>query len=167
MSVSSLSRDWLSVEYLRLLFQNLVVEERSDIRKATLDAWRVVLDILSETTGWLESLITQQLLLDWYAILMTPLGSPLEKTTFYDPTVTSAGADATERHNVDKNMLAQDLTLVSTEVVIQARIAAATAMAYVTARWPDAVSGSAHRSSSLTDIRMFRVHVTMQCSAPF
>lgn len=91
MSVPSLSRDWLAVEYLRLLFQNLVVEERSDIRDATLDAWRLVLNILSETSGWVQAVIPQQLLLDWYAVMMTPLGTPMEKSAFYDATLASSG----------------------------------------------------------------------------
>ena len=45
-----------------------------------------------------------------------------------DPAAASVGVDLAERHNVDKNMLAQDLTLVPIEVVFQARIAAATAL---------------------------------------
>ena len=64
-----------------------------------------------------------------------------EAASFYDPAIASSGIDPTERHNVDKNMLAQDLTLVSTEVVIQARIAAAASLAYITAHWPEDVSG--------------------------
>jgi len=38
-------------------FQNLVVEERSDIRDATLSAWRTALSILSASSGWLEMLL--------------------------------------------------------------------------------------------------------------
>ena len=140
MSVSSLPRDWLTVDYLRLLFQNLVVEERTDIRDATLDAWRLVFDILSAGNLWLQTVVTQQLLLGWYEMMMVPLGQPMSKALFYDPAATSPGADLAERHNVDKNMLAQDLTLVPIEIVIQARVASAQALAYVTACWPESVS---------------------------
>ena len=163
MSVSSLPRDWLSVEYLRLLFQNLVVEERSDIRKATLEAWKLVTDILSERQDWLQGLVPQQTLLDWYAIMMTPMGTPLEKTLFYDPAAASSGSDPAERHNVDKNMLAQDLTLVPMEVVIQARVAAATALAYVTARWPTTVSIILATVEHISDIS-YRANNMTQCS---
>ncbi|TFK86254.1 SNF2 chromatin remodeling protein [Polyporus arcularius HHB13444] len=136
MTVPSLPRAWISIPFLRLLFQNLLVEERSDIREATLTTWREVLSILSTTSGWMESSLTQQVLLEWFAVLMTPLGLPLDGSSFYDPTVGADNGGPSERHNVDKNMLAQDLSLVSVEVVIQARLAASEALAHIIAFWP-------------------------------
>ncbi|OSC96601.1 SNF2 chromatin remodeling protein [Trametes coccinea BRFM310] len=135
MTVESLPRTWIGIPFLRLLFQNLIVEERSDIRQATLAAWRETLAIMSVTEGWLESCITQQLLLEWYAVLMTPLGLPLDGSSFYDPTVGADSGGPSERHNVDKNMLAQDLSLIPIEVVIQARLAASSALAHIIAFW--------------------------------
>ena len=139
MTVESLPRAWITVPLLRLLFQNLIVEERSDIRQATLSAWRETLSIMSATSGWMESCITQQILLEWYAVLMTPLGLPLDASTFYDPTVGADSGGPSERHNVDKNMLAQDLSLIPIEVVIQARLAASSALAHIIACWPSTV----------------------------
>ncbi|KZT11597.1 SNF2 chromatin remodeling protein [Laetiporus sulphureus 93-53] len=141
MTVQSLPKEWMDLHLLRLLYQNLVVEERSDIRDATLAAWRLVLSIMSAVAGWLESLVTQQVLLEWYAVIMTPLGLPLESSSFYDPTVTMEHDGAPERHNVDKNMLAQDLALVSVETVLKARIAAASALAFIMAYWPNTGQG--------------------------
>ena len=43
---------------------------------------------------------------------------------------------AAERHNVDKNMLAQDLSLITVEVTLKARVAGATALAYLIVFWP-------------------------------
>ena len=150
MSVPSLPRDWLTVEYLRLLFQNLIVEERHDIRDATLEAWNLVLSILTSAEQWIEAVISQSLLLEWYAVMMTPLGTPLDISTFYDAALARNGADnAAERHNVDKNMIAQDMALVPLEVVISARVAAATALAYVTAVWPVEVCSSNIHSDRL------------------
>lgn len=140
MNVSSLSRDWITGDFLRLLFQNLIVEERRDVRTATLEAWGAVLLILGSVDGWMESVVTSQVLLEWYAVLMTPLGMPLDITTFFDPHATAnSNGQATERHNVDKNMTAQDLSLVPVEVVLCARIAAATALANVITLWPHSV----------------------------
>lgn len=136
MTVEHLSRAWITVPFLRLLFQNLVVEERLDIRQATLATWRETLSILSSTPGWMESCVTQPILLEWYAVLMTPLGLPLDASSFYDPTVGTDSGGPSERHNVDKNMLAQDLSLITIEVVIQARLAASSALAYIVAFWP-------------------------------
>ena len=145
MTVASLPKDWITLPYLRLLYQNLIVEERGDIRNATLSAWRLVLSIISSVTGWLESLVTQQVLLEWYAVLMTPLGLPLDASAFYDATAAIEQDGVSERHNVDKNMLAQDLALIPIETVLKARVAAASALACIIAFWPNNVSIIAHR----------------------
>lgn len=136
MVVVSLSRDWISSPFLRLLMQNLVVEERADIREATLTAWRTALGVLNTSAEWMKSVVTPQELLDWYAMVMTPMGVPIDTTTFYTP---SLDDDISERHNVDKNMLVQDLALVTVESVFKTRIAAATALAHLTVKWPEKV----------------------------
>lgn len=149
MAVSSLPRDWIDASFLRLLFQNLIAEERSDIRDATLSAWRTSLSLLAGAPGWMESVITQQLILEWYAILMTPLGVPIDPSTFYHPLMAADGEVAPERHNVDKNMLAQDLSLVTVEVTLKARVAAATALAHLIGSWPAEVSNNLVTSRTL------------------
>ncbi|KAF7359286.1 TBP associated factor [Mycena sanguinolenta] len=138
MAVPTLPRDWIAAPFLQLLFQNLVAEERTDIRDASLAAWRAALTVLAGTPGWLDSVVTQQLVLEWYAIVMTPLGVAIDASTFYRPSVeaVSAGGAAPERHNVDKNMLAQDPSLITTEVTLKARVAAATALAQLIVFWP-------------------------------
>ncbi|KAG8217266.1 hypothetical protein J3R82DRAFT_5359 [Butyriboletus roseoflavus] len=137
MTVSSLPRDWIATPFLRLLFQNLIVEERSDIRSASLSSWRTALEVISSTPGLIKRVVKQQTVLEWYAVMMTPLGVPIDASTFHHPTFAEDGTDAVpERHNVDKNMLAQDLSLVSSELILQARIASATALAYLIVYWP-------------------------------
>ncbi|KAG2752077.1 hypothetical protein P692DRAFT_20799116 [Suillus brevipes Sb2] len=138
MTVSSLPREWIVTPFLRLLFQNLVVEERADIRAVTLTAWRTALEVVADVPGWMKKLVKQQTVLDWYSTMMTPLGAPIDCSTFYYPAFTEDDSDTgpLERHNVDKNMLAQDLSLVSAEVIMQARITAATSMAYLMIYWP-------------------------------
>jgi TATA-binding protein-associated factor len=134
LTVESLPRDWISVPFFRLLYQNLIVEERSEIRNASVEAWRTALQIVSVIPGWMEKNITQQIILDWYAILMTPLGLPIDPSTFYQVVV--EGEAPPERHNVDKNMVAQDMSLITTEVILKARIAGSTALALLMASWP-------------------------------
>ncbi|KAJ8093095.1 TATA-binding protein-associated factor mot1 [Marasmius tenuissimus] len=136
MTVETLPRDWISIPFLQLLFQNLIVEERADIRNASLLAWRTALSLVSPVAGWMENQVTPQVILDWYAILMTPLGLPIDTSLFYRPSVAVDG-DAPERHNVDKNMLAQDLALITTEVIYKARIAASSALAFLLTYWPN------------------------------
>lgn len=137
MTVPSLPRDWVSIFFLRLLFQNLIVEERADIRAASLAAWRTAMEVISSDQDLIKRIVQQQTVLDWYAVMMTPLGVPIDSSTFYRPTFGDDGpGDTTERHNVDRNILAQDLALISPEVNLQARVAAATALALLIAYWP-------------------------------
>jgi len=140
MNVASLAKDWVATPLLRLLFQNLVVEERTDIRDATVAAWNTAIDLLHAEPGWMESVIASPQLLEWFETMMSPMGSPIDASGFYDPLSSDTGPQvAAERHNVDKNMLAQDLTLVSLDTIWKARIAAATAVAYLVASWNSSV----------------------------
>ena len=140
MNVASLPRDWMAPPFLRLVFQNLIVEERSDIRDASLAAWRAAFSILAAIPGRLEATIDHQLILEWYAVVMTPFGVAVDSSSFYHPSMATEGDVTHERHNVDKNMLNQDLSLITTEVVLKARIASATALAYLITFWPSEVS---------------------------
>ncbi len=94
----------LLTPFVSLLFQNMVCEERPDVRQASLSAWKTSLSLLS-SPGRMENVITQQLILDWFAVVMTPIGIPIDASTFYNPSTTIEGALPLERHNVDKNML--------------------------------------------------------------
>ena len=154
MTVSSLPRDWIAAPFLRLLFQNLIVEERADIREVTLAAWRTAVTILHEHPGWLASVASEQLLLDWYAIIMTPLGVAIELSNWFTATADRMDT-APERHNVDKNMLNQDLSLVTTEITLKARVAAAAALASLLVYWPTEVSYSPYNQRSQRLIYVF------------
>jgi len=165
MTVPTLSKEWVTERFLRLLFQNLVVEERSDVRDSTLATWNTALETLSANYGYLENLITQQVLLEWYAVLMTPLGVPIDASTFYHASSAADVDPAAERHPIDKNMLTQDMGLVPVEVVWKARLASAVALAKITALWPIGVRDSAlllTRSLILPRGRRLRT-----CSVPF
>ncbi|KAG6898919.1 hypothetical protein C0993_002768 [Termitomyces sp. T159_Od127] len=136
MGVSSLSREWIDTPFLRLLIQNLIVEERADIRDASLTAWKTAISIIAADPAWMCRVITQELILDWYAIIMTPLGVPLEPTKFYHAVIAADSGAPLERHNVDKNMLTQDPSLITPEITLKARISSATALAYLITLWP-------------------------------
>lgn len=139
MEVSSLPHDWVDASLLRLLFQNLLSEDREDVRAASLTAWNTALTILVQHPGRIESIVSHQLIFDWYAIVMTPLGVPIDTAQFYSPVV-GADTEVSERHNVDKNMLSQDLSLVTVEVTLKARLACGKALASLISIWPGTVS---------------------------
>jgi TATA-binding protein-associated factor len=134
-----LPKDWISYAFLCLIFQNLLVEERNNIRTATLDLWRTCLDILSQTENATQATISSPLISDWFALMLQPWGVPFDTTLFYHHALhqTNKG-DKGERHNVDKAMLAQDVALVTSEVIWEARIAAARAMGLLISMWPSA-----------------------------
>jgi TATA-binding protein-associated factor len=157
MNVASLTKDWIAAPLLRLLFQNLIVEERTDIRNATIATWNTAIDLLHARSGWMESVIASTRLLEWFETMMTPMGFSVDASGFYDPAASENGPQvAAERHNVDKNMLAQDLTLVSPDTVWKARIAAATAMAYLIASWNSSV-----RFRYISTGRLFLIGITV------
>lgn len=142
LKVESLPRDWITAPFLRLLLQNLVVEEKAEIRDVTLATWRTAMQILSSLTNdagavWLECIVTASLVLEWHEIVMTPLGTPVDISKFYFPSADGYGSS--ERHNIDKSMLNQDLSLVSQELILKGRVTAATAIAILINSWPTEV----------------------------
>lgn len=124
---------WVDERLLRLVFQNLVVEDRIEIREASAQAWEASLwlarsrpHIISSASAHVHS---------WFDILATPIGTPLDTRLFWSPR-TSLGGQGAFVYNVDKAILAQDLSLVSAEAVMRGRIAGARAFGQLMAVWP-------------------------------
>ncbi|KAJ3038188.1 btaf1 RNA polymerase II, B-TFIID transcription factor-associated, 170kDa [Rhizophlyctis rosea] len=142
---------WITVDLLSLLFQNFLLEERSDIVNATLEVWTSVLTLLEKreqtTLGTYKSLIISSptptippALATWMGLVMTPMGHMIDLKLFHHYTSVSSlqtGKKSIQRAalgeglNVsphDKAMATQDLTIVSKEDVVRGRIAGATAL---------------------------------------
>ncbi len=86
----------------------------------------------------MEAVITQNSLFKCYSLAMMRLGVPMDMSTLYHPSEDHSNGNGVlpERHNVNKNMLAQDLALISVEIVIKARIATAKAFTAACTLWP-------------------------------
>ncbi|GMK58346.1 hypothetical protein CspeluHIS016_0503780 [Cutaneotrichosporon spelunceum] len=115
LSVPTLPRNWVRPDLLSLLFQNLVLEDRAEIRDVTIQAFATAVantDLDATVAPSIEA---------WYAIVMTPIGVPLDQTLFF--------GRRPRGHDVDKAMFAGDMSLVSTDTVLETRIAAAKALA--------------------------------------
>lgn len=115
------SPSWQTSTYYSLLFQNLVLEERPDIRAVSYDAFTSSLssfdtDADTETIG--DSLD------DWYQMVMTPPGAKIEPSLLTRPP--KAGSSS---HNVDKAMMEGDLSLLGVETVMETRLLGARALA--------------------------------------
>lgn len=150
--------DWLDGRLFRFLFQNLIVEERADVREATLATWHAAVDRLGRTASSGVAAIEQELtesLAPWLQLTMSPPGVPLDPALFLQ--AEAVGSTASEvkigrtgreagaghvSHNVDKNMLAQDLSLVAVDDILKGRLAAAEAFAGLVVRGPRADAAS-------------------------
>ena len=115
--------DWMYDKFFSLLYQNLVLEERPDVRAVTFDAFIAAVNEV-EQNGGLDGTVGCNLE-DWYEIAMTPIGLPLDNNLFVRVGKGSSG------YNVDKPMLAGDVSLVPIEKMLETRISAAKALAFL------------------------------------
>ncbi|WFD01681.1 TATA-binding protein-associated factor mot1 [Malassezia obtusa] len=122
---------WVDDALVRLLFQNMIVEERAPIREATARVWAQVLTILAADPARFAACVLRHVP-TLFRIVMMPIGEPIDYQLFYKPARTTAGARI--EHDVDKGILSQDLTLVGIDMVIRGRLGAATALGEVLAR---------------------------------
>jgi TATA-binding protein-associated factor len=125
-TVQSLPSDWIDTTFLRLLFQNVLLEERDDVRGLSVQTWRLSLQRVMPNITDVNSLIPVVVFRDWIECCTTPIGNELDTKRLF---VLNAFNDSGEAHNVDKNMIYQDLSLLSEHVVWQARIATAQCLA--------------------------------------
>lgn len=127
--------NWIDARLLRMLYQNMIVEENSGIRSASLSAFSQAVANLFQrgSASALQSLV-QPLLPSWFDILMTPVGQPLNTAYFWKPS--EYDLNSTGAYNIDKAMVKQDLALVSAEQVLKGRLAAAEALAGAMSLYP-------------------------------
>lgn len=140
LSLPSIDHSWADSRLLRLLFQNLIVEDRLEIRRATVTAWETVLALSSREDSSRLQKTAGEYIESWFAILSTPVGQAINVGLFWSAKVSLSGQGGYV-YNVDKAILAQDLSLVSVEQVMRGRVAAATALGALLASWPIGVSG--------------------------
>ncbi|GAA5868377.1 hypothetical protein JCM3774_003272 [Rhodotorula dairenensis] len=130
----TLAPTWLDATFCRLLFQNLLLEERADIREATSAAWTACLERSGPS---MPTLVAAQIN-DWFALLFTPIGIAIDRRLLWTGTPGTAGHEPTV-YSVDKPMLNQDLALVTVESILRCRVAAATMIGSLMAAWSGAL----------------------------
>ncbi|KAJ1310135.1 hypothetical protein OPQ81_006880 [Rhizoctonia solani] len=132
----ALPRDWITRPVFELLFQNLILEERDDIRRATSEAWNVAVAIISESAtpdpneGGLAFLL-HEVIYNWLCLLAIIIGEPLNPAYFFYP-----ARKSDEGHNIDKSAMQQDLSLIGLDVVYRGRLEAAKAIGTLISAWP-------------------------------
>jgi len=129
-------REWVDERLFRLTFQNLLVEERSDIRAVSHQVW------IAATSGLLEATQSPDLLLNciephlsgWFDLMTTPRTRKLNASLFYTATRHAKSTNAEDismAYNVDKPIMSQDLSLVSIEDILCGRLSATKAIGYL------------------------------------
>ncbi len=136
LNVPGAAASWVDDRLFRLLFQNMVVEEKPEIRASSASAWASLVTTFAGNTTWLSTTIRTHID-SFFAILMTPLGQRFDASLFFRPALGVANG-----HDLDKKILAQDLALVGVDTVMRGRLGAAQALGEVLALWsPDNVKG--------------------------
>ncbi|KAM0754707.1 hypothetical protein T439DRAFT_368083, partial [Meredithblackwellia eburnea MCA 4105] len=131
----SLDNNWVDDRLLRLVFQNLIVEEQALIRSSTATVWSKALCLLTAADPNRLSTVAEPHLNAWFSIMSTPIGVPIDTSQFWASRMSLSGQGAFI-HNVDKAILAQDMALVSVDQVMRGRVAAAVAIGELLAMWP-------------------------------
>ena len=125
-------QSWLLNDCFATLFETIVLEERADIRDICLTAFDYGLQETKRTSG--KVLINPSDVLDWYSIVMSPIGAGIDDRLIRHVDAKRWG------HNIDKAMMAGDLSLVTTESILATRVSAAKALSIIRAlgiEWAD------------------------------
>ena len=139
LELPSIDHSWADERLLRLLFQNLVVEDKLEIRETTMRAWKSCFTVSAVEDATRLATNAGPHIDKWFAVLSTPIGTAINPALFWSAKVSLSGQGGYV-HNVDKAILNQDLSLVSVEAVMRGRIAGAVALGNLMAAWPSAVS---------------------------
>ncbi|KAE8194770.1 hypothetical protein A4X06_0g5314 [Tilletia controversa] len=159
-STAAMAAGWIDAALLRLLFQNLIVEERNAVREASVQAWKAAVGVLQRSLSHLPSgtaaaaaTTTSRGLVDmlapyvphFFQLIMTPLGSPVDSRLLYRPSRAGGKGSSSKNGNgpegptydLDKGILSQDLALVGVDTVMHGRLGAAAALGQIMKEWPD------------------------------
>ena len=133
MDISALPKNWIDESFLRFVYQNVVLEERNDIRSSSLKLFHAAIDNIKpeDIPNYLFNHLQ-----GWFAIVMTPIGLPMETSFFLKSTGIHSQNITQVGHNVDKNVMMQDLSLVSVENILKGRYAAINGIARILTLWP-------------------------------
>jgi len=136
---------WISLELLRLIFQNFLIEDNKQIVDLTLSTWTHILDYFDhkrikrneiENQGVIN--IVYPMLTAWFSLTLTPVGTPLDWKLFYSPNSSNYGnnsvyptvssMDELNINSQDRSMILQDLTILKVDDIIYGRVSSAIAL---------------------------------------
>ncbi len=126
----SLPKAWVDARIFHLLYENLILEEREQVRQSTAQAWTTALQLAPHSSDLLGRHVLPNLA-GWLEIAMTPIAHGLDRSLFQGgrPAKDNDGIDISL--DIDKPVLASDLSLVSEELLLRNRLSAVRALAEV------------------------------------
>lgn len=130
-----------STPVLRLLFQNLIVEDKLDIAAASKKTYISLIHHLASQDSSVVWQLTKDIYHSWFSLISTSIGTPLSPSYFFR---SSGTFSSSSKHDVDAAAMRQDLTLLDELDVLRGRLDAAQAFAYTLSTWPEL-----HRTSAL------------------
>ncbi|KAG4305422.1 hypothetical protein PORY_000978 [Pneumocystis oryctolagi] len=157
-------RSWIDGRTLRLIFQNMLVEQNSEILGSTLDLWNMIISSITPGSSFRFYMEYLSHFLPTVELLMTPIGIPRHpypmEVPFLDPSgdvntfinfrenvsnldIKSGKKQKNKKqnicvfHNIDKPMIQGDIDLLGTEVIVHSRVTSAKALGFLISKFPD------------------------------
>jgi TATA-binding protein-associated factor len=113
-------KSWMQPNFSSYLFENLILEQNPEIRYVSMQAWKAGVQEMIRSKGTISGIE------EYYGLVMTPTGQPLDPENFEVD-----GKERTGGHNVDKAMMGGDLGLVDSEIMWETRIDGAKALGFL------------------------------------
>lgn len=158
------TKDWITGKTLRLLFQNLLVEQNEVVLEASLNLWNKILDEIEKNPNLSMTELFEDHLISVLTLLMTPIGTArhaykMDTSLFIKPSgATYRIADAKENEkatkrkrsapvsatpsiptnihvNIDNPIFLGDVQLVGRAVLLRTKIAACVAFGRALSMW--------------------------------
>lgn len=140
------SKDWVSLVTLRLVFQNILLEQNDGVVDLSMELWHMLMDFLDSLESNEELLKTfLQVWSSTFPLLMTPIGSArrfykmddnlLVKPSgdsYADATPASASSSSKLEVNIDGPMILGDTLIIETSTFVRAKVNGAIALGRLT-----------------------------------
>lgn len=174
---------WITVDLMRLIFQNFMLEERSEAVQQSLELWVDLVNLLEIAHNGHSEMFVDMFsaaLPLLFGLVMSPIGTPIDPRLFVQFSssqklkVQDIGMNVSPQ---DRSMLKQDMTIITFDDVILGRVAGLSALGKLVVaflKYPNLVQDLklkpimvAYLSSAHACHRLFAGILVEQCSANF
>ncbi|CAJ0752198.1 15832_t:CDS:10 [Entrophospora sp. SA101] len=141
------AEEWVDNRVMRLVFQNMIVEEKKDILDLSLEVWSKILSHTTKSSQENKIIqLTSQHIATWFGIVMTPFRGQNRSQNTNGNNSDSIG------YNIDAGMLQQDFALVSVDTVLRGRVIASKGLGMLMNKIVSRLSSSCASNKQLSAI---------------